>query len=273
MGVTKITMLNMGITAAVSIILPFALLLMWKKRNRQIKSKPFLAGAAAFVIFALILESMCHQIFLAGNTPLSVFINDNIWAYVMYGALAAGIFEETGRFVTFKFFLKNNNAKEDAVTYGIGHGAVESVILVGFSMLSSMMMMYTITKMGGVESYVALVPAESQDMLRESLNAMFATEPYVYLLAGVERVATIFFHIALSVFVFIAAKRPGKWYFYPAAILIHTFLDVFAVLYQRGVITNIIITEAVIVAISLATVFLAYCLYRKDTGEAGEEAV
>lgn len=270
MDVTSVTMLNMGITAAISIILPFVLLFLWKKRNKKIRLTPFLIGMLAFITFALALEPMCHQYFLIGESGIPAFINSHVWAYVLYGALAAGIFEETARFLAFKFLMKSSNAREDAVTYGIGHGGVEAVLLVGFSMLSSIMLMQTINSMGGVEAYVMQMPAETQDMMRESLNALYATQPYVYILAGVERIAAIFFHIALSVIVFIAAKRAGKWYFYPLAIFLHAFLDVFAVLYQKGVIPSLILTEVLIVIISAATVFFAYKLYQKDMAEYGE---
>lgn len=264
MEVTDVTILNMGITAAISIILPFLLLYLWKKKNKKITAAPFLAGIGVFIVFVLILEPIAHQYFLVGESPIPVFINGHTWAYVLYGALAAGLFEETGRFVAFKFFMKKSEAKEDSVTYGIGHGGAESVIVVGLSMLSSIMVMQAIKGMGGVENYVMQFPAETQELARESMNALYSTAPYIYLLAGVERIAMIFFHIALSVIVFIAVKRPGKLYFYPVAIAIHMFLNIFAVMYQRGVISSIVLTEVIMVAGSALTVYFAYRLYQKD---------
>lgn len=261
--VSQVTTMNMWITAVVSIFLPIVLLIMWRKKMK-VRIAPFFVGALIFIVFALVLENISHSIFIIKDSGLSRFVNGNTWAYVLYGALAAGIFEETGRFVAFKFFMKNNDDKESAVTYGIGHGGIESILVVGFSMLSSIFLISTLNSMGGIDNYVALVPEESHDVVRSSLMSLYTTAPYVYLLGAVERVATIAFHIALSVFVFIAVKRPGKWYFYPAAILLHTFLDIFAVLYQRGVITNIIIMEAIIIVITLITSYFAYRIYQSD---------
>ncbi len=261
--VSQVTTMNMWITAVVSIFLPIVLLIMWRKKMK-VRIAPFFVGALIFIVFALVLENISHSIFIIKDSGLSRFVNGNTWAYVLYGALAAGIFEETGRFVAFKFFMKNNDDKESAVTYGIGHGGIESILVVGFSMLSSIFLISTLNSMGGIDNYVALVPEESQDVVRSSLMSLYTTAPYVYLLGAVERVATIAFHIALSVFVFIAVKRPGKWYFYPAAILLHTFLDIFAVLYQRGAITNIIIMEAIIIVITLITSYFAYRIYQSD---------
>lgn len=262
-NVSQVSTMNMWITALVSIFLPIVLLIMWKKK-RKVKIAPFFIGALIFIIFALVLENICHSFFIIRDSALSRFVNGNTWVYVLYGALAAGLFEETGRFVAFKFFMKNNDDKESAVTYGIGHGGIESILVVGFSMLSSIFLISTLNSMGGIDNYVALVPEESQDMVRSSLMSLYTTAPYVYLMGAVERVATIAFHIALSVFVFMAVKRPGKWYFYPVAILLHVFLDVFAVLYQRGVITNIIIMEVIIIVITLITSYFAYRIYQSD---------
>lgn len=267
--VPPVVMMNMAISAFISIGLPIVLLILWKKKNRSgVRLSSFVAGALTFIVFALILESMCHQLFLMKDSALSRFVNGNTWAYVLYAALAAGIFEETGRLVAFKFFMRNDNNKEASVTYGIGHGGVESILLVGLTMLSNLMLVFSLNSMGGLEAYVSKVPAESQELIRTSLSTLYTTPAYMYLVGGIERVCAIFFHIALSVLVFQAAKRAGKWYCYPAAIGLHTLCDVFAVLYQRGVIGNIFVTELLVVLMTAVTVYLAWLVYRKDTEEA-----
>lgn len=264
--VPKIVTMNMGITAAVSILLPIVLLIVWKRKTK-VKIAPFFVGAFTFILFALVLESICHQFFLIRDSELSRYINGHTWAYVLYAALAAGIFEETGRFIAFKFFMDKNNKKEDAVTYGIGHGGIESILLVGFTMLSSIILISSLNSMGGVDSYVAMVPAESQELVRASLMSYYTTPPYMYLIGSIERVAAIIFHISLSVIMFIAVKRPKKLYFYPVAIALHAFLDIFAVLYQKGVITSMALLEIIVMVISLATAYFAYRLYLNDSNE------
>lgn len=145
--VSQVTTMNMWITAVVSIFLPIVLLIMWRKKMK-VRIAPFFVGALIFIVFALVLENISHSIFIIKDSGLSRFVNGNTWAYVLYGALAAGIFEETGRFVAFKFFMKNNDDKESAVTYGIGHGGIESILVVGFSMLSSIFLISTLNSMG-----------------------------------------------------------------------------------------------------------------------------
>lgn len=266
--ISKVALMNMWIAAAVCLLLPIVLLVWWVRKNRT-KVKPFFIGAAIFVVFVFILEALCHQVFLVKESGLSRFVNANTWAYVLYAALAAGIFEETGRFIAFKLLLKRENHKATSVTYGIGHGGIEAMLLVGVSMLSTIFLISTISKMGGVDSYVALVPAESQELLRANLTAIYTTPPYMYLISVVERLAAVCFHISLSVLVFMAAKRPGRLYLYPAAILLHALMDVFAVLYQKGIITSIITVEAIVILITAAVAYYAYRIYQSDAEPQG----
>ncbi len=261
--VPKIVTMNMGITAAVSILLPIVLLIVWMRKTKT-KIAPFFVGAFTFILFALVLESLCHQFFLIKDSALSRYMNSHTWAYVLYAALAAGIFEETGRLIAFKFFMGKTDKKEDAVTYGIGHGGIESILLVGFTMLSSIILVSALNSMGGIDNYVAMIPAESQDLVRTSLMTYYTTPPYMYLIGGIERVAAIIFHISLSVIMFLAVKRPGKLYLYPAAIALHTFLDIFAVLYQKEVITSMLLLEIIVMVISLGTAYFAYRLYLNE---------
>ncbi len=257
-----VTIMDMGIALAISLLLPVVMLIVWMRKKRGLKMSPFWAGAAVFVIFSLFLEQVLHYFVLIRPSVLSEFVNGNLWAFVLYGALAAGVFEETGRFLAFKTVMKNKKERENAITYGIGHGGIESILVVGISMASSMIMILTIRSLGGVDGYVALVPENSKDIVRASLEALLLTPSYHFLLAGIERISTIIFHIALSVFVFSAAHRPEKWYLYPLAILIHMFLDIFAVLYQRGVLGSLVVMEAIIAAITAFTAYFAYRIYQ-----------
>lgn len=267
--VSWVMWMDMGIAAATALFFPVVLLILWKRKNRGIRVAPFFVGAAVFIVFALLLEQVCHHFFLIRVSPLSVFINGHAWAFVLYGALAAGIFEETGRFLAFKIVLRKNMEKENAITYGIGHGGVESMLVVGVSMISSMLLVWSIQVIGGVENYVALVPKETQNILRENLNTLLMTPPYVFLLAGVERMSTLIFHIALSVFVFFAANRKGKLVLYPLAVLDHAFLDVFAVMYQKGVMKNLAVMEIIIIMVTAVTVYFAYRIYQGEEGLSG----
>lgn len=112
-----------GIAAVIGIILPIVVLIVWKMKQGKIRLKPAVAGAVVFIIFAQMLETV-PKLFLFGDTKISEYVWSHPWAYVTAGCLLAGIFEEIGRYVAFRFFLKDYHDRKDAITYGIGHGGI-----------------------------------------------------------------------------------------------------------------------------------------------------
>ena len=236
----------MAVSLVLAVGAPVALLLLWRKRTGA-PWRGAVAGAAMFFLFALVLEQIPHLLLLRPDG----FIMSHTWAYVLYGILAAGIFEETGRLAGFRFLLKGRDGRETGVMYGIGHGGLESLLL------------------GGVAAVMNLVSALQYnagtltgDALAATPTALAAPASY-FLVVGVERLVAICLHIALSVLVFQAVKRPGKRWLYPAAILLHAGMDVFAALYQRGVIT-LWTSEACMAAFTALVCLWALRLYRAD---------
>ena len=202
-----------------------------------------------FCLFALILEQIPHFLLLRPEG----FVMTHTWAYVLYGTLAAGVFEETGRLVGFRFLLQRQNGRETAVMYGIGHGGIESMVIGGLR---------------AVWNLAAALRHNARTLTGSALAsapAALASPASAFLVVGVERIITICFHIALSVLVFQAAKRPGKRRLYPAAILLHAGMDVFAALYQRGVLA-IWPSEALMATFAALTCIAAARLYRADGG-------
>ena len=121
-------MIMMALCAVFGIAAPF-LLAWWLVKKYQVNITTILVGAGVFFVFALVLESMVHQVVLQG--PNGKIILDNIWYYALYGGLAAALFEETGRFLAMKFVLKKEPGTAlTAVGYGIGHGGIEMLLIV-----------------------------------------------------------------------------------------------------------------------------------------------
>ena len=105
-------------------------LIYYKKKGGQVSA--FFVGCAVFVVFALLLESLVHNLVLKG-LPVGEKILGNTLLYALYGGLMAGLFEETGRFLAFKTVLKKRQDNDrNALMYGAGHGGIEC-ILQGFS--------------------------------------------------------------------------------------------------------------------------------------------
>lgn len=109
------------------------------------------------------------------QSGVGVVSQGNIWLYGLYGGLAAGVFEETGRFLAFRFVLRNRTARITSLVYGIGHGGIEAFLVAGLTMASNLILGVTYTHGGAVPS--DLIPA---------IEALLAIPAPTFLWSGFE---------------------------------------------------------------------------------------
>lgn len=246
----------MGGIAVLFLVLPPAVMFFLKARGGRWLD--FFTGAGIFFLFAMVLESILHNVVLLA-TPLGAVLQSNIWLYGLYGGLAAGIFEETGRLVAFRFLLKSHRSRVTALGYGVGHGGCEAILLLSVTYLSN------IALMAAAQSGAAL-PQEAQAVAAQLAALPAAT----FLWAGLERVSAIALHIALSVLVFTAVTRPGRRGLFFAAVALHAAMDFIAVVCNAYF--PLVATELLVAVFAALTVWLAVRIYQKLPEHAEGEA-
>lgn len=250
---------GMFLSMVFAILGPILLLIIWRMKKKS-NLMPALTGAVTFIVAALVLENIPKYFLFSGTNTVSEYVLNHAWAYTLAGALLAGIFEECGRFVAFRFFLKNHTVKKTAITYGIGHGGIECIILLGLGMVSNLSMAFAINS-GAISALMENIPAEQLTAYENIITTLTTATFGTFLLGMWERIFAVLFHIALSVLVFAGVKEKSKFYLFPLAILLHAGLDVFAALYQFGVLA-LPVTELCITLFSCACAFFAYRVYR-----------
>lgn len=221
----------MAISTAVSFLLPVILAIVFYKKEK-ISFKAVGVGAAIFLIFALILEQILHFAVLKADKNVGSFIMHTPWLYGIYGGLAAGIFEETGRFVGYKYMLKGLRKWKDGIAYGIGHGGLESILIGGLAGINNLSYSFLINS-GKFDSLIKAAPSSSFKALRAAKEGLISSSSSLYLITGYERFCAVLFQIGLSLLVLYAVKN-RKSIFLFLAIFLHAFVDFFAVLYQAG---------------------------------------
>ncbi len=262
---------GMLFSMGVAVLGPIALLIIWRLRSRHhapkdctyLKEKcsvvPAFAGVATFTVAVLVLENIPKYFLFSGANSVSDYILNHAWAYAFTGALLAGIFEECGRFVTFRYFLKNYTARETAVTYGIGHGGMACLILLGVGMISNLSLAFMINN-GSLAVMIEQLPQQQADAYELIIANLAASTFSLYLWSVWERIFAMLLHISLSVLVFAAVREKSKIYLFPLAILLHAGLDIFAALYQFGAI-NLLVTELLITLLSVGCAVFARRVY------------
>ena len=259
------------IVMVVNALLGFAIpvfLAWWAVKKHNAKLSTILIGAATFFVFALVLESLVHRVVLLGDRGAA--IQGNVLYYALYGGLMAGLFEETGRFLAMKYLLKKEPSEtKPAVAYGIGHGGIEVILLFAFSMIS-LLTMAIMVNMGMTDALLAKTPEASQAQLTAQLDQLKETSAGAYLYGLWERCSALILHIGLSVLVWVAVRKGGKWlWFFPVAILLHALVDGLAVILSKAV--GFFAIESIVMAMAIAVAGLAWIVARKAFPKVAEE--
>ncbi len=179
-------------------ILPIALSVYLARKNKGYL-KPVLIGALTFFVFQILIRIPIIQLVLPNmEWYMKMTAAQPILNSVFLGA-TAGLFEEFGRYITMKLFLKNNQNNMDSIAFGVGHGGIEAILFVG---INSLVMMF--------------------------MSAQYA-EPSMIFAGSIERLGAMTLHIAWSVMV-MKSVREKKFVWVILAFLTHALVDIIAVL-------------------------------------------
>ena len=178
-GVICSVVLSMGV--------PIALFIAGRvKLKARISS--FFIGAGTYLLFAMLLEQLLHVLVIQF---CGLNAQSRPWLYYVYAALAAAVFEETGRLIAMKFWMKKWLDFPNALMYGIGHGGVEAILLGGLSGISNLVSMLMINS-GAMQNTLAALPAESANQTVSQLSALWTTPAPLFFVSGIERISAAY---------------------------------------------------------------------------------
>lgn len=178
------------------------------KKRRCIK--PLLTGAATFLLFQLLTRLPLLQLVLPKMPWFILMQLKQPLLYLLFLGFTAGLFEEAGRYIMMRLFMRKEPGAGSALAFGLGHGGLEAVLLVG------------------INSAVLLFMPDLADAP-------------LMLAGGLERLSAMCLHCCWSVLIArgIREKRPLAL---PLAIAAHTLIDTLAA-YAAVMGVNIWITE------------------------------
>lgn len=259
----KNAVLSLSITVILMIAIPVLFFLYWRRKHKeQTRVSWLIAGAVGFMVSARVLELGVHYPCIIMDNPVSRFINGNTAAYVLYGTVMAGVFEECGRYVILKYILKKNRTRENAVLYGIGHGGIEILAVILPSIMFYLVSAVLFSRETAEGAMKALkITEETAAAALPSVQAAALFDFGMMVLNTIERLFAMLLHIGLTVIVFHGVKNAKKRYLL-LAILLHMLMDTFPALYQRGAVP-LWSVEIWAVLCTAAVVSIALRLYRK----------
>lgn len=175
---------------------PIAWIIFMSFKKKSIK--PMLLGALIFIISQVFLRLPIIQVVLPKyDWYLTITLFYPV-IYALFLGVSAGIFEEVFRFLGFKLLMKNIRGFLDGISFGVGHGSIEAILLVGIPNLELLL----------TGKYLSLIGVNFSDVI----------------LAGVERGFTIVIHIALTLVILYGLNKRKNIYLI-LAIILHSLLD------------------------------------------------
>lgn len=267
--VPALSIVFMAVVALAGIAIPVTLFLVFRKKY-QADVAPFFVGCAVFVVFALLLEGSINRfIFTSGAGQV---IKSSIWLYGIVGGLMAGLFEETGRYTAFKTVLKKNRGNaRNALMYGAGHGGFEVFYILFGSMVSYIAIAVKLNAGMHDALTAGVTDVATLQALRATFVALATTPSGAFLLSIVERVAAVVIQISCSVLVWFAAKDSGHFQFFPVAVLLHAFVDAFAVILASYT-ANVGMILVMVYVLAGCYAWLAVAVWKRDAPDKGAAA-
>jgi uncharacterized membrane protein YhfC len=233
------------------ILLPI-LLWVYFTRRFALSWRLVLAGALTFVAAQIL-----HIPLVAA---LGSFLqNSSLVANAIILGLLAGIFEETARYILFRYILKNVKTWKEGILVGLGHGGVEALLL---GVLSAVTFVTMIGYRSIDLSTVPSIPADQLELARQQVDAYWSAPWYVALLGLVERIFASCLHLSFSVMVlYSVVYRKPLWFW--LALLWHALIDAVAVYVVQEV--GVLEVEGIVAIFALISLGIVFRLRQSFT--------
>ena len=249
--------MNGHIIATMIALIIFLIAAIWFARKKyKINLSVLGLGAIAFFVSAQVLEKIVHLLVLRPQRDGTIaLMTEHPFLYVIYGIAMAALFEETARFIFFKWLEKKRKLEvSDALAYGLGHGGLE-LLFVGIASLINLFILFS-----AVQSQNPKVLELLTENMLETIRTL---APWQVYLLGVERVLALVMQIGLSFWVY-QAVRQKNWIYLVAAYGLHALFDLAPSLSQVGWISNPLLVEGLLaVEVVLFVYFTKTILYKK----------
>jgi uncharacterized membrane protein YhfC len=235
-----------GVAAILDLLWPVAIFIICRRRM-TLAARSILIGAGVFFVFSQVLEKALHIYLLQLNQETAAWLTGVPIRYAIYGCLAAGLFEEIGRYLAMRFLVRPTGNPGTAVAYGLGHGGIEAVLLGGLAMVQTFVLALMLNA-GTLDA--TLGPSMAPAALARTRAALEQLSVLPVALGCLERLVTLLVQIGLSLIVWRAVEqRRASWLM--LAIVLHAAVDFFAMLYQIRWM-SLVTTEAIIIVIGIA---------------------
>ncbi len=252
--------LIMGYALAISVEILFPLVVgFYIHRRYGVAWRIFLYGALVFLLSQMVTRIPLVQIVETQLAPALQASQTLVTIWIGVLALTAGLFEEIGRWLGYRFLIKKEFTWRVGLMYGAGHGGLESILLVGGLALLGLIniIVFSTTDFAQLN-----LPPDQLAQVQAARQQIAELAWWMPLLGAYERILTLFFQIALSILVLQAFVRQS-YLWLVAAIALHALVDFAAlsIVQQIGPLW----TEVALTLLLPLSLFIIYYFRDQDT--------
>lgn len=222
----------------------------------------FWYGALVFFVSQMVARLPLVQV---GQVLLQDALSSTVvqWIWIVVLSFSAGLFEEGGRWIGYRWlFRPEERTWRPAVVYGLGHGGLESMVLIAGLGVLSLVGLLAMTS-----TDLSQLQPEQREAVQAQLAAVAAQPAWFPLLGAWERLSAMTIHVGLSLIVLQAFRR-ASWVWLPVAILVHGTVNVVGLTVLRlvGGMTpaGLVLVEVVIMLMAVAVLWGGLRLRDRD---------
>jgi uncharacterized membrane protein YhfC len=187
-------------------------------RRYKVEWSIFFLGAGTFLL-SQITEIPFNRVVLLPFVE-SLLDKREGFAPMFLFALSAGVFEESWRYIFFRFGMRKGRSWDRALLFGSGHGGLEAMLL-GVVTLFGLFQAIAYRDI----DLSTILPLDQLEIARARLDIFWSLPWYAAILGALERVFALVIHIALSAMMLqVFTRRKISWLF--LAVGWHTIVDV-----------------------------------------------
>jgi len=257
---TILLSINYGLMILIPIIVAIFI-----RRRTAAPWRLWFIGAATFIASQVLHIPFNAIVQRSGLLPSDLTASANLLLYAAFLGLSAGVFEETARYLTYRFWARDARSWSRGLMLGAGHGGSEAILVGALAAVNFVALLVAVNNKTAMNA----LPVEQRALVTGALAQIMDAPAGTLLLGAVERVFAIAAHLAMSLLVLqVFLRRNIAWLF--ASIAFHTLLNMVAVVAASRL--NPYATEGIIGLFALLALFIIFRLRTPEPEPAPEPA-
>lgn len=248
----------------IAVGMPVILTILVKKKAKM-RIGPLFTGACAYIMVVMFAQNAVGMI-LVLSKPMADFFMANQQIYAVVRAVVDSVIQVLGIVLVMKFLMKDFLRKENALLFGIGLGAVDSIFNYASGAYFNFSVATQINKIG-LEQFYSMYEGETLESAKQQIEILMSYQPLEIFGLGIMDFFLIILQIALAVLIFLAVKREGKMHLLPTAMGLCGLELYLRLLRGTNVIQSITLYLILMGLVCSIAAVIAFFFYRADSNE------